>query len=1237
VRSKQTDLWELLRSQRLDVLALQETLLRATDWDLSVRDYLCFSALGHTAASQRGVSILVARSLNSQVVGPSSPFWVFVRVSGTAHPTPIVLGSVYLPHQDAGRSIRRRLAEALVQIHTECPDSAIVLMGDLNEDLEGAQRLAQAWPGTFDVLANQGRVPTTRRTGGRTIDHICLFGNGHLPGTVSPPHVLRDWDISDHFPVVARIPPLRTLAERAERGTPAEVQDVPPTPRIRTPEFHQRDSIIDANPWEALADDAAAADAELDADAAQAALAALSGRLIACCHNVAAGLDLVQTPPREGPSSVPRRLSRVIRRRRKAFRRLRRAEANPSVPEDALTGFQVSHREAAKAATTATKQFRRKLWHKRVSQAHADLLRSPRQFWRWASFTARWNLKSASSGIQPVRNRAGVLQTTLSGQLEVWRDHYATLASDSTGNSQRPEKWIAIAEDDRLPPLPGLDHDFNRSEVWTALERMKTHRSPGADGIPTDFLRACLEERVRHKAWLASNPRPDQPEPPTHMTSAILGIAQRSWKTGTIPPEWMDSVVVSLAKKGDLTDPNNYRGISLMSTTLKILCVILVDRINTSAEAARRFSPSQAGFRRLEEAVTQAACLVEALKRRRLAHLPTLGLFIDLKKAYDMVPHEGLFAKLRRFGIRGRCLTFIRGLYGRSTIRVRLGHGSGAAFTEPFALLRGVRQGCPLSCVLFNVFINDLFDNLPYGGVEIPSGGPGTLSIPGLLFADDALGLAPTLPALGELCDHITAWSADNEMQVGIQKCGLMEFGANGAGGDSDTDVLTDAGLCLSGVPVPVVEEYLYLGVTVTRSLETAALVKPRLESGRKTVYSLAPFLRCPVIPLSSRLQVIRGVVLPRLLYGAEIYGMNRSLTDVMQRHLNSALRSLIRTESWRGLPSYGLWKEFGLKPICALAAGRRIRAFLKCSALSTWVSRLVAHPYATRKWTWVTGVGRWTMRWCPQHSHMPKEEWRDWQEWSPKEAKTHVEDAICHREFEIRRVGYRKRPETDWYVQGQYDQSPLHRPHTAYVPRLNPGIALIVRFRLGAFPTAEQLLSWGKLPPEWSDRCPCCRARTTEDIPHILLECRRWEPHRDKYLQTLLNDSAELDMDPELTLCRNKRASLLLGGSIGDLRLPHWMPTCTRRDDAASDASSASTSSTTDLSETSSEASSYLDIAEHPTLGTLSTPATGCLQVASFLLLVVRARSLHLGTIPDWPVSHVDRSFSAPGQRPAG
>jgi hypothetical protein len=67
------------------------------------------------------------------------------------------------------------------------------------------------------------------------------------------------------------------------------------------------------------------------------------------------------------------------------------------------------------------------------------------------------------------------------------------------------------------------------------------------------------------------------------------------------------------------------------------------------------------------------------------------------------------------------------------------------------------------------------------------------------------------------------------------------------------------------------------------------------------------------------------------------------------------------------------------------------------------------------------------------------------------------------------------------------------------------------------------------------------------------------------------------------------------------------------------------------------SKASSYLDIAEHPSLASLQLAETGCLWMASFLLLVVRARSLHLETIPDWPVSQVNRSFCAPGQCPAG
>ena len=83
-----------------------------------------------------------------------------------------------------------------------------------------------------------------------------------------------------------------------------------------------------------------------------------------------------------------------------------------------------------------------------------------------------------------------------------------------------------------------------------------------------------------------------------------------------------------------------------MATILKVLTIILSDRLNSQAEAHGLFHETQAGFRRREECVTQAVCVIEILQRRKIMGQTTFATFIDLKKAYDMVPHGALFAKL---------------------------------------------------------------------------------------------------------------------------------------------------------------------------------------------------------------------------------------------------------------------------------------------------------------------------------------------------------------------------------------------------------------------------------------------------------------------------------------------------------------------------------------------------------------------------------------------------------------
>jgi hypothetical protein len=271
-------------------------------------------------------------------------------------------------------------------------------------------------------------------------------------------------------------------------------------------------------------------------------------------------------------------------------------------------------------------------------------------------------------------------------------------------------------------------------------------------------------------------------------------------------------------------------------------------------------------------------------------------------------------------------------------------------------------------------------------------------------------------------------------------------------------------------------------------------------------------------------------------------------------------------------------------------------------------------------------------MQQCPKHSSLSKEEWQEWQTWTPSDAKTRVKAAITQREHSLRLTDHQKRPETDWYADGQYDLRPLHGQSVAYNPVLNPGLALLIRARMGAIATVEVLLRMEKLPMGWNGCCPCCWAAITEDIPHILLECSRYEPIQRKFLQVMLVQLAEVD--PGDLYDRRERTFMLLGGRVNDSCLPAWLPPSTKKDDQSVNELSVGSA---DLSESSADRSSLKDDEAQLTFENLLTPETGCLQAAAFLLLVVRDRNSYLRTVPEWPVSQDGQAFSAPGQRPNG
>ncbi|KAH9270628.1 hypothetical protein BASA83_007234 [Batrachochytrium salamandrivorans] len=112
-------------------------------------------------------------------------------------------------------------------------------------------------------------------------------------------------------------------------------------------------------------------------------------------------------------------------------------------------------------------------------------------------------------------------------------------------------------------------------------------------------------------------------------------------------------------------------------------------------------------------------------------------------------------------------MNFLSALYSTSNARIR----SGSLLSDPFPVQRGVRQGCPLSGLLFNVFINDVLDGV--APITVP--GLSQEHHPrGLRFADDIAIIAPSHESLFTSMGTIADWATRWEMSFGVAKCGIM-------------------------------------------------------------------------------------------------------------------------------------------------------------------------------------------------------------------------------------------------------------------------------------------------------------------------------------------------------------------------------------------------------------------------------------------------------------------------------
>jgi len=427
------------------------------------------------------------------------------------------------------------------------------------------------------------------------------------------------------------------------------------------------------------------------------------------------------------------------------------------------------------------------------------------------------------------------------------------------------------------PPTAGCDAAPSLAEVQEAVKQLRSSAAPGEDGVTARMLKAAPAAAD----WM----------------HALIGLV---WATGETPVAWRRAVLMPLYKgKGDRRDPDNYRGISLLSIVGKVYAIILAKRVAQQVES--ELLEEQCGFRAGRGLADAVFTLRQVMGQSEQRRLPLHLAFVDLKKAFDSVDRESLWKVLRVYGVHEHLILLVKGLHEGSQAAVRLDGTLGPWFD----ISRGVKQGCVLAPLLFNVFIDfvarkALHETLqvdPDCGIHFAytqngqqwldaerAGEPMSMRrVAMLLYADDMVLMCRTLAGLQRFLSVLDAVCSSMGMAVNAAKTKVLSM--SWAGEQSVFHI--------SGGSIEHVEQFKYLGSHVHSSGSLDTEVTMRI-AGAAAAFRRFSHVWCNRhIDVRLKARVYRISVLPALLFAAETWP---HLTVSQLRRLDVFQNDCLRT-----------------------------------------------------------------------------------------------------------------------------------------------------------------------------------------------------------------------------------------------------------------------------------------------------------------------------------------------------
>ena len=340
------------------------------------------------------------------------------------------------------------------------------------------------------------------------------------------------------------------------------------------------------------------------------------------------------------------------------------------------------------------------------------------------------SLRKDNCGVPMLQNE-GVTYTDNLDKAEVLNKHFASVF---THDNDSPAPHLGPSP---YPDLPLFETSIE--EVYTLLTQVDPFKATGPDGIPPKLLKEMAFE----------------------LSPSLTLLFNSSLKQGGIPHDWKIASVTPIFKKGNRSNPTNYRPVSLTSVCCKTLERIVHTNIMEHLNSLNILSKCQYSFRAKHSTELQLLHTVHDLVSNLNQKTQTDAILLDLSKAFDKVLHRYLLHKLQHYGIRHEILEWTSSFLSSRTQYVTC-NGSQSS---PIDVISGVPQGTVLGPLLFLVYINDL---------------PDCVSSSCGLFADDCLLYRPIHTTddsrfLQEDLLRIEEWANKWMMTFNTDKCEVLQ------------------------------------------------------------------------------------------------------------------------------------------------------------------------------------------------------------------------------------------------------------------------------------------------------------------------------------------------------------------------------------------------------------------------------------------------------------------------------